>query len=402
MTTFVYKAKKSTAETVTGHINAQSEEEAIDLINQLGFLPVSVHPERAEGDKTDLGKKQKVKLRELYFFSRQLANLLKSGITLLRALTIMEAQTHNRYFKKVLNRISYLIKDGKTFSDSLAEFPHIFGSLYITMVNAGEESGNLQEMLVSVSLYQYKQEQILSKVRNALAYPVLMLVVGIGTIYFILSFVMPKMAGLFNSIGESLPLPTKILLSLSSFLSKGGLWILLVAGILGLLAYRMNRSKKGRKSSSRFVLHLPLFGEIILKTQLSQFCRTMELLLRGGVSIIRALQISIPILSNEIIKEHLMQCKTDLTEGGSFGASIRKYPEIPPMMGHLISVGEESGNLTEVLTELAEDYERETNEKIKILTTLLEPIMILTIGLVVGFIVFAMLLPIFQIDVLAR
>jgi len=403
MTTYIYKAKKSTAETVTGKISAHSQDEAIDLINQLGFSPVSVVEEsEREGAKSiDVGKPRKIKIKELHVFSRQLANLLKSGVSLLRALGIIEEQTQNPYFKKVISQVAWDIKNGKSFSDSLAVYPHIFSSLFITMVNAGEESGNLYAMLVNISTYQRRQEEILSKVRTALAYPGLMAVMGVASVYFILTFVLPKMTSLFDSIGDAMPLPTVILLNVSEVLSKGGVWIII--GVLG-IAYSISRwsqSKKGRVVMSRFLLSLPLFGEVILKTELARFCRTLVLLSKSGVSILKSLQISIPILSNELIKGHLMRCKDDLEGGGSFGESIKNSKEIPSMMGHLIAVGEESGNLEGVLEEIADSYEQETDETIKIMTTLLEPIMILVVGLVIGFIVFAMLLPIFQVDILA-
>jgi len=402
MATFIYTAKKDTAETVSGKINASSQDEAVDLISQLGLHPVTLQAQEEDvgEDLSEVGRKQKVRTKELYVFSRQLANLLKSGITLLRALSIIEEQTHNAYFKKVISHINSNVKNGRSFSESLTVFPHIFSTLYITMVNAGEESGNLQEMLVNIAIYQRKQEEVRSKVKTAMVYPALMATVGIGTIYFVLTFVLPKMAGLYDSIGDSLPLPTVILLNVSQILNKG--WLIVLVGIclLTLSVKQWVQSEHGKVAASRFVLHMPLFGEIILRAELSRFCRTLVLLLKSGVSIIKALDITIPLLSNELIKKHFEKCNDELIAGGSFGESIKESKEIPAMFGYLIAVGEESGSLNEVLADISDSYEQETDEKIKIMTTLLEPIMILVIGLLVGFIVFAMLLPIFQVDML--
>ena len=404
MATYVYKAKKDTAETVTGQIQANSQEEAVDLINQLGFLPVSVVPaeEVASSQSSSSRFPRRIKTKELYVFSRQLANLLRSGVSILRSLNIISEQTENKYFRSVILQIAQEVKNGKSFSNSLRVYPKIFSSLYVTLVHAGEESGRLQEMLLNIAIYQKKQAEIISKVRTAMAYPILMAVVGVITVYFVLTFVLPKMAGLFDSIGEALPLPTVILMKVSGILSQWWLPVLLGLGGLFVLLRLWALSASGRAALSKIVLHLPLFGHVILRTELSRFSRTLVLLLEGGVSIVKALDISIPILSNDIIKAHLTRCKTTLTAGGSFGESMRKSNEIPAMMGHLISVGEESGNLAEVLAEIADTYEQETNEQIKVMTTLLEPLMILVIGLVIGFIVFAMLLPIFQVDVLSR
>lgn len=402
MTTYIYKAKKNASETVAGKINASSEDEAIDLINQLGLLPIAVEEEEYGSDASIANvKKTKIRSREVYLFSRQLANLLKSGVTILKALSIIEDQTTNLYFKSIISKISMDIKNGRPFSDALADFPKVYSPLYITMVKAGEESGNLHKLLISVAEHQLKQAEILSKVRTALIYPVIMLMVGAGTVYFVLTFALPKMATLFNNLGSQLPLPTVILLSISGFLSKTWLWVLI--GVLAVAAalQKWLQTSHGRATMSNVLLNLPVFGSVVLKSELARFSRTLSLLLNSGVPIIKALKIAIPILTNNTIKEHLTKCQNDLTSGGSFGDSLRQVKEIPSMFGHLISVGEETGSIETVLREIADNYEQETNEQIKIMTTLLEPLMILFIGLIIGFIVFAMLLPVFQIDVLA-
>ena len=402
MTTFVYVAKKNTAETVKGNISANSQEEAVDLISQLGLLPVSVEVHSLEQQKSGLARPRPVKTKDLYLFSRQLANLLRSGVSLVRALAIIEEQTQNAYFRNVLAHITSEIKNGLSFSESLLKFPVIFSSLYVTMVRAGEEGGRLEEMLVSVSDYQQQQQQISSKVRSALAYPLFMAVVGTTTVYFILTFVLPKMMGLFENIDGALPLPTVILLSISHALHRHGLWVLL-AGALIFWGWRQwSRSVQGRLLISRLILRLPIAGEVVLKNDLARFCRTLALLLRSEVTILHALETTTPILSNESIKNHLMKCREDLAAGGIFGVSLKRSPDLPPMMGHLIAIGEESGNLYAVLEEIASSYEQEMDQMIKLMTSLLEPIMILVIGLVIGFIVFALLLPVFQIDVLAH
>ncbi|MCA9405629.1 MAG: type II secretion system F family protein [Candidatus Omnitrophica bacterium] len=401
MATYVYTAKKSTAETVNGQINAKNQDEAIDLINQLGLLPVSVEEQGAQR-APEIRRHKPIKSKELYIFSRQLANLLRSGVTLLRALTIIKDQTSHVYFKTVLTHIIMEVQNGRPLSQSLNLYPKIFSNLYVTMVKAGEESGNLEQMLLNIAEYQHSQDEIKSKVRMAMAYPLLMAVVGIATVYFILAFVLPKMSGLFETIGDSLPLPTMILMGLSAFLSRWWFILLpgLIAGIVALNYFR--KSPAGKAFFSRTLLSTPLFGEIILKSELSRFCRTLLLLIKSGMSIIKALEISIPILSNDLIKEHLYRCNQRLIAGGSFGEEIRKTKALPDMMGHLISVGEETGSLHDVLQDIAISYEEETKEKIKVMTTLLEPLMILVIGAVIGFMVFAILLPIFQMDVLSQ
>lgn len=402
MSTFVYKAKKDTAETVSGQITASSQDEAIELINQLGLLPVSVEEKKTEEALADIKDNKSVKIRDIYVFSKQLSNLLKSGLTLLRALAILNEQTSDPYFKRVITYISTQVRNGRSFSDTLMMFPKIFSPLYITMTKAGEESGNLPEMLNNVATYQKSQTEITHKVTMALVYPALMLTVGTLTIYIILTFALPKMIGLFQSMGTDLPLPTVILLAVSSVLNKG--WAVILIFLLGFifLIRRYLQTKKGKRDMALLSLKFPLFGPIILKTEIARFSRTLDLLLKSGVSIIRALEVTIPVIKNEIIREGFDKCKNELVTGGAFGEGILEIPHVPKMIGHLIAVGEESGNLNEVLADISSTYEQETSEQIKVMTTLLEPLMILLVGGVVAFIVFAMLLPIFQIDILTR
>ena len=402
MTTYVYKAKKKSAETVTGQISAQNQDEAVDLITQLGMLPVSIEEELPGKARDEALSVKKIKSKELYLFSRQLGNLLKAGVSLPKALTIIEQQTENLYFKKVIAHLLWQIKNGKSFSQALSQYPPIFSHLYVTMIKAGEESGDLEKMLATVVTYQKYQEETFSKLRMALAYPLFMAVMGTGTVIFILSFVLPKLIVLFQNVGEDLPMPTRILIALSQLFHRGWyvLLILLGSGIIGW--QRLSVFDKTRHTFSRALLKIPLLGEMLLKDQLARFCRTLVMLLKSGISIVHSLAIAIPVINNEILKEQFIKCHSEITLGKSFGFSIKQRQFIPSMMGHLITVGEESGNLNEVLDDIADSYEQETNERLRILTTLLEPAMILVMGGIIGFIVFAMLLPIFQLDVMGH
>lgn len=403
MPTYIYRAKKGSSETVTGHIDARSQEEAIDLINQQGLLPVTIEEKISfMASVQSGGKRGRVTTNEVYDFSRQLASLIKSGIPILRALELIVGQTNNAYFRGILDSIVRKIRNGSTFSEALSDHPQIFNAFYIAMVRTGEESGRLKEMLLSLSAYLRSQGEIASRVRMALAYPILMAVVGVATVIFILTFVMPRITNLFSNAGEGLPLPTKILIALSHNLRAWGIPIVLVLIVISFFISRWSKTDAGRASLSRLKLQLPLFGKFILKADLARFCRTLELLLKSGVSIIKGINIAIPTLSNELIKADLMCSKKDLETGISLGASLKKTGRVPLEMANLIVVGEESGMLEEALGDLADSFEQETNETIKTMTTLLEPVMILVVGSIVGFIVIAMLLPIFQMDILAR
>lgn len=402
MPTFHYKAKKGATETISGLIEARSQDQAVELINQLGLLPVLVEEEDSLIRSRGKPRAQKIPLRELSVFTRQLANLIKVGIPILQVLTIIGKQTRNHYFKEVIQTVQQGIEQGATLSNCLNNFPQIFSPLYIALVRAGEESGNLREMLARVSEHQRSQEAILSKVKAALAYPILMALLGTATVIFILTYVMPRITTLFSYGAEQLPLPTKILLAVSTILIKGWLWIILAAALIVFFVRQWSRSDQGRFALSTLKLKIPFYGGFIQKVELARLCRTLGLLLKSGSALIRGFQIAVSTLTNERIKQELDSCQKELEFGTSMGGSLQRSNLIPSMVVNLIAVGEESGMLEETLRDISESYEQDIEETIKTMTSLLEPLMILLVGSVVGFIVVAMLLPIFQIDMLAR
>lgn len=404
MAMFHYKAKMKNAQTVLGQIEAQTKDEAVEKIHQQGLVPVFVE----DADKGPLGDRQgalrpqKISPGELYMFSRQLANLIKSGIPILRTLELIAQQIKNVYFKRVIENIYDEVKDGKSFSDSLAGYPLIFSNFYVTMIKAGEESGNLKSMVADIAAYLDEQQKIASKVRSALAYPVFMGLFGLATVVFILTYVMPNITSIFVNFDQALPLPTQIVMAVSAFLIHNGLWVLVGAGIIFALIKQWDKSREGRLYKSQVLLGLPFFGPFILKVELARFCRTLQLLLKSGIPIVRAMQLSTPVVGSEVIAVELRKCQDDLLAGRSLGESFKDLRIVPTMLGDLIVVGEESGSLSTTLNDIADTYEQETNEFIKLLTTLLEPAMILAVGSVIGVIVIAMLLPIFQLDIFAR
>ncbi len=404
MPIFRYKAKMKNAETVLGHVEAQNRDEAVDKVNQMGLIPVLVEEGVAGSQSSSSGfvRPQKVTSKDIYSFSRQLANLIKSGIPILRTLELIAGQIKNPYFKKVIERIYDEVRDGKSFSDCLSDHPQIFSNFYVTMVKAGEESGNLKGTITDVANYLHEQEQIKSKVRSALAYPIFMAVFGLGTVSFILISVMPKITTLFENFDQALPLSTQVVMALSDFLIHNWVWVVISVLVLVALIKQWDKTKEGRLYKSQVTLGLPLFGDFLLKVELARFCRTLQMLLKSGISIVRAIQLSTPVVENEVIAGELRKCQDDLLGGRSLGQSLKEMKVVPPMLGDLIAVGEESGSLSASLNDIADTYEQETNEFIKLMTTLLEPAMILAVGAMIGLIVIAMLLPIFQLDVFAR
>ncbi|MFH1578388.1 MAG: type II secretion system F family protein, partial [Candidatus Omnitrophota bacterium] len=307
MPVYKYRAKRGPDSVTEGIIDAENREEAIEKINQLDYVPIHIEEHIATANTTVARKATgRIKSRDVTIFSRQLSSLTKSGIPILRALRIISEQSENPHFKSMLSNIHNEIKEGKTFSSTLASYPNVFSKFYIAMVRTGEDSGTLEEVLLTIAGYRQQQEEFLSKVRTALAYPVLMAVVGIGTVVFMLTFVMPRLMQIFANLDQILPLPTRILIAVSSKLRQDWFWVILV--IMGVFfVLRQQAKAKGAKIAiSRFKLSLPLFGKFFLKTELVRFSRSLELMIRSGIPILRAIDVSIPVLTNEIIRRQLL------------------------------------------------------------------------------------------------
>lgn len=405
MTVYKYRAKTGPEKVVDGVIDAQSEREAVEKLSQMGHIPISIERKTAaEQDRETVASRSSVKIksREITVFSRQLASLLKSGVPILSAINIIYEQSENPHLKEILGQIHTEVKEGAVFSQVLSRFPRSFSPLFVAMARTGEDSGNLPEALIRIADYRSKQDEMLSRFRMALAYPLLMAIVGLATVIFMFTFVIPRLMRVYTQLGQNLPLPTRILIATSDVIRQWWLWIVLALIAFTLVIRWHIKTDRGKRFVSRLKLRLPIFGNLVLKTELARFSRTLGLLIKSSLPILNAIDISIPVLESELIKNLLEKGRKELQEGGSFGRYLKKARLIPPFMSNLIIVGEESGNLDESLNEIAGIYERDTDEAIKIFSTLLEPIMILVMGLVVGFIVIAVLLPIFDINVMAR
>jgi len=406
MNTYKYRAKKDPVNIVEGRIEARCEEEAVEKISQMGYIPVQVTEEKGAGAEARLKPPPKLavrlKSREITVFTRELSSLLKSGVPILDALNIIAEQSENASLKTILQSIHDAVKEGSTLSSALSVYPRVFSQLYLAMIRTGENSGMLPAVLMRIVEYRSQQEEMMARVRTALAYPVLMGIVGMATVIFMLTFVMPRLMAIFLSAEQELPLPTRILITISSGLRQWWPWILFGAVFLIVILKRQIKTKAGMVLLSYFYLHLPVFGRFIAKAELARFSRTLELLVKSGIPILSALEVATPVLGNEIIREHLQKSYKELEQGGSLGKSLKRCQFIPVFMSNLIIVGEESGRLDAALGEVAAIYERDTDEAIKVLSSLLEPAMILAMGLIVGFIVVAMLLPLFEINLMVK
>lgn len=403
MPVFVYKAKKENADAVEGDIVARDGEEAVDLLTRQGLIPVSVEERSsaAGGLLRDL-KASPVGLKQMYVFTRQLVGLLKSGVALLQALDVLARQTRNAYFSRVLTEVASGIRNGRSFSSALLEYPAVFSTLYVAMARAGEESGRLRELLTNMTVYFRKQDEISSRIRSALAYPAFMLGVGVLTVFFILAFVMPRITVLFEGMNVPLPWPTVFIMGLSHLVGKG--WLYLTGGIVlaVILLRSFDQTARLRRGFVQAATLVPFLKELAFKVDAERFARTLGLLLQSGIPILKALEVAAPTVSSDELKNALSLVHERVAGGAGFGDALREVSALPELFAQLIAVGEESGELAGTLMDIADSYEQDISEITKTLTTLLEPLMILLVGAIVGFIVFAMLLPIFQMDIFAK
>ena len=400
MPSFTYSAKQKDAQTVSGRIIAEDKNDAVEKINQLGLVPVHIEEAHASHGRQAGLSSQRLRILSLYHFSRQLSNLLRGGVPVLRALEIIAVQQKNAAYRQVIESLHLGIRSGRSLSDCLQEYPHLFPSYYMAMVRAGEESGNLKEALGELSLYLKSRGETAAKVKNAFIYPALMAVLGCGSVVFILTYVLPKLSSLYKQFGQSLPGPTQVVVALSDFLVHGWLWLLVVLlAAFGLLR-RIFAAPQVKLRWAKSKLRWPGVGPFLVKVDTLRFCRTLGILLKSGVPVIRAVQLAIDVVDNECIRTELEKCREALVAGRSFGDSIRQAELLPDMVGYLIAVGEESGNMVSSLEDIVEVYRQETEDALKVMTALLEPLLIIVVGSIIGLIVIAMLLPVFQLDMM--
>ncbi|MEZ4368305.1 MAG: type II secretion system inner membrane protein GspF [Kofleriaceae bacterium] len=337
-----------------------------------------------------------VKPVDIAAFTRETATLLRAGIPLAEALGAMVEQTTNLRFKVPLGEIRAMVNEGSSLADALGKHPKLFDDLYVSMVRAGEAAGNLDDVLVRLADFMDGAQKLKTKVQSAMIYPVIMLVVGIAIVAVIMTKVVPEITKQFNAQGKVLPINTRMLIWLSD-LFRDYLGLILLATVAGIIGFRLwIKSASGRPIWHRFVLRLPVVGELVRTVSVSRFARTLGTMLSAGVPMLRALDAGKEIVGNVIIKRAIDDAKVAVTEGESLATTLRKSGQFPPSTINMISVGERSGQLEDMLTRIADTYDNSTDVKLGRLTALLEPLMLVFMGGAVAFIVFSVLQPILE------
>lgn len=395
---YIWRGRTEDGIIVTGETEAENEGEVLLALRKSGIIPRYVR-EKTEKRAFTFGR---VSPKDILFFTRQFATLFTSGVPVVQAFDALTEQIKNKTFKKVLIQMRNDIEKGSSLADAMKRHPRIFSSLFVNMVRAGEEGGMLDKVLQRMAEYFEKMIKLKRKIVGAMIYPSLVIAVAVAVVAIIMIFVIPTFAKLFSEMGLDLPLPTRITIAMSNFMAKSGIFIFFgIAGFFIFLKF-LRRSEKGKKLTDRVFLKIPLLGAILLKSSLSRFSRTLGTLLGSGVPILSSMEISARASGNKIIEDVVIEMKEDITAGKSLTEVLKSKPEIfPPIFIQMVSVGESTGATDEMLNKVADFYDEEVDNAVANLMSMLEPALIVFLGITIGFIVVSLYLPIFKLGEIA-
>lgn len=412
MANFKYSARDASGNKVEGAIAAKTEQEAIAEIRKRGLSILNIAASGGGGGESQgllssdffsgkvSAKNAKASETDLILFTRQLATMVGAGIPLLECMEILADQVDNQGFQAVLTEAIADIRGGVDFSSALEKFsPRTFPEIYVNMIKAGEVSGQLDEILIRLAEYQEAAAALKAKIKSAMTYPIISLIMIFGIVIFLLVFIIPKFKAIFESLNIDLPLPTVILLAVAQFASEEWMiWVsVLTAAIVSFSIYR--KTPFGRRQLDWLSLHLPVFGPLFKKVAISRFARTFATLIQSGVPILGALEIVASTAGNKVIEDIVNEASESVRQGDNLATPLANSPGIfPPMVTKMIAIGEKSGALEQLLQKISEFYDQQVETTVDQLTSLIEPLMIATMGVLVGGMVLAIFLPIFKIQ----
>lgn len=413
MPVYAYKGLNQGGRNVSGIIDADNPKGARLKLRRSGVFPTELTEEQRRGSvaasasstfaNVNIGQYfERVKPSDLALTTRQLATLVGAGLPLVDCLSALIEQVETARLKRILSHVREQVTEGGTLADALKQHPRIFSDLYVSMVRAGEASGALDVVLLRLADYTEEYSQLRDKVQSALTYPILMAVVSSAILFFLLSFVVPRITKIFTETRAELPIMTKILLGISTFMQD--YWWVFVA-VLGFafVAVRLSlRTPAGRLRYDRYILAVPYFGKLLKKVALARFARTLSTLLTSGIGLLQSLDIVKNVVNNTVLSQAIEDARNSIREGQSIAPPLKKSGLFPSMLIHMIAVGERSGELEQMLAKAADTYDNEVDASIASLTSIMQPVMTLIMGAVVLFIVLAILLPIFTLNELVR
>jgi type IV pilus assembly protein PilC len=410
MPSFNYRALDKGGKEIRGRIDASSEATVIEKLRSMGYYPTDVS--KAKGQSVgqqnleelpiirtvwQLVTRGKVKSKTLTMFTRQLATLIGAGLPLLRSLRILEEQVESSNLKNCVSEVADDVEGGTNFSEALSRHPQVFSKLYVNMIKAGEIGGALEQVLERLALFAEKSQALRSKVMSALYYPIIVIIIASIIVGIVLTFVVPRFQEFWDEAGAELPGPTQILVTASEIIRNKALAVVLFVAALGIFYRNINNTDRGKFILDTVKLRLPVFGTLIQKAAVARFARTFGTLLDTGVPILQSLVIVKDTSGNEVVARAMVDIHNSIREGETVSEPMRQHSVFPPLVVHMIAVGEETGAIDQMLVKVAEAYEREVDSTVEGLTSLLEPLLIVMLGIIIGFIVIALYLPLFNI-----
>jgi len=405
-TTFAFRAMDVAGAATAGEVEAESKAQVTEQLRQRGLIVLDVSEKREPFALESIWRRWKgIDMRELAIFSRQFATLVASGMPMLRTLHTLEEQTQDERIKDAVASVRADVEAGSTLEQAMERQPEVFDRLYRAMVRSGEESGRLEDALDRVAYQVEKADALRRQVKSALMYPALVFGFAVVALLAIVTFIIPVFAGIFEELAEdnpaessALPIPTQVCVTASDAIT--GFWFIIFPARIGasILFFRWKRTDGGKAAWDRFKLRLPFkIGDVIQKVALARWSRTFSGSVSAGVPMLQSIKLTGETAGNVVIEDAMQELYASAKRGGSLAGPIERAPIFPPMVGHMVAVGEETGQLENMLSKIADFYETEVDAKVKALTSLIEPLMIVFVGGIVGFIVIAMYLPIFSL-----
>jgi len=398
MPTYAYTVRDATGAVIPGTVEAESEGLLRRRLTEQGLTVVDIKETKTAKKKNVAGGFGRVKLSDLSVFCRQFSTMIDAGVSLVRCLAVLSEQSVNPKLKRIINDLQAEVEAGQMLSKAMSKYPTVFSNLFIGLIRAGEVGGVLEESLQRLSMFLEKDQELRRKVRSAMTYPCIVMIVAIAIVLLLVTFILPKFMDLFVDLGvKDYPAPTKMLMAFSNFLTSRW-YIMLIGTIAFVIAFRLFvRTKVGRRTYDRIKLKAPVFGKLNHKIVLARFSRTLGTLLASGVPILQALETVAGTVSNEIVADAVMEARARIREGDRIGDPLQRCKLFPPMVVQMISIGEESGALDPMLAKVADFYEAEVDAALASLTSAIEPVMIVFLGCAVGFIVISIFLPLISV-----
>ena len=394
-TTYLWKGRTPTGEMLSGEFMTDNKQELINHLRKRKIIITTIR-QKPKDINVSFGLKNRITTRDLGVFTRQFATMINAGLPMVQCLDILSSQMDKPTFKKVASDVMYDVEGGSTLAEALRK-QSCFSDLYVNMVEAGEAGGILDVILGRLAVYLEKADALIKKVKGAMTYPAVVMTVCVGASVFMLMFIIPTFAQMFKDFGGELPLPTRIVMGLSDFLRAN--WYILLGAIVGaVLAFRRYyKTTSGRYRIDRAMLRMPVLGSVIRKASVARFTRTLGTLVSSGVPILNGLEITARTAGNKVIEEAILKTRTSISEGNTIAEPLKESGVFPPMVVQMIGVGEQTGALDEMLEKVADFYDSEVDTAVSALTSIIEPVMIVVRGGIVGSMLIAMYLPMFKL-----